>query len=165
VRLLPCTEIGDDSFAFDTHGDGVVRRHDDGVIATMTATPLVNPNARLVGTVVSGVGGGIDIGAVIISTAPTLSHSALGRRGDGHGERAVRVPCLRSAWPVGGVPAVGNGTARADEHPPGDRVGVHALSSRGQSRRADCGHVFLSTLVSRASREGIGSHSDDWQPS
>jgi hypothetical protein len=32
----------------------VVRRHDDGVVATMTATPLVIPTARPVGVVVLG---------------------------------------------------------------------------------------------------------------
>ena len=31
--------------------DGVVRRHDDRVVATMTAAPLVSPTARLVGVV------------------------------------------------------------------------------------------------------------------
>ena len=143
----------------------MVRRHDDGVIATMTATPLVNPNARLVGIVVSGVGGGIDIGAVIISTAPTLSHSALGRRGDGRGDRAVRVPCLRSAWPVGGVPAVA--TARlvpTSTRPATESVSTRYLAVDG----ADVLIVamyFCQRLSAVASREGIGSHSDDWQPS
>ncbi len=130
----------------------MVHRHVDGVIATMTATPLVSPNARLVGTAVSGDGGEIEIGGVITSAQADTVALGIGRRGDGRGDRVVRVPCLRSAWPFGGVPAV----ATARLVPTSTRPATESASTRYLAvDRVDVliVAIFLSTLVSRG---GLG---------
>src|ERR1700758_70967 len=54
-HVLPRTEIGDDAVTFDAIREGVVRRHYDRVVATMTAASLVIPTAAAGGR--GGAGG------------------------------------------------------------------------------------------------------------